>query len=418
MRKRRIIFRFAPYNRLSFPVLLNVWETHGIDHRFEIVIREKPLTEKPAQPMGKDDVVLFSFMTPHLPLVHREINAIKETGALIAGGGPHISGEQELAVETGFDILFAGAGEINFLAFGMDLLDNLLDNKSEKKKIYKSPPNDTDALNRYVPVSKYIKDLPPLELMRGCYWNCSYCSTGKNNPAFRSLESVEAYLDEIARRRFKRINYICPSAMEYQAPKGRKLNIEKIEALLRLTKSYDLTFIEYGIFPSEIRPDTVTGEGMRMLKKYVSHKAVTMGAQSGTNERLKALKRAHTVADIEAAVAAANDAGFLAYLDFIIAYPDETPEERRETLEFIQRLNKNYRIRTQLHHFFPLSGSAYAFRFPSFLPESEKIQLTTLKKSGLSRDGWVGNEKQTKDYFNWLQKNFPGYYSKYKGNKG
>ncbi len=409
VKKRRIIFRFTPYNRLSFPVLLNAWETHGIDGRFEIVVRETPLTEKPVQPIGKDDVVLFSFMTPHLPLVHREITAIKETGALIAGGGPHISGEQELAFDTGFDILFAGAGETGFLAFGMDLLDN----KVEKKKIYQSTGRGTDDLDRYVPVSKYINELPPLELMRGCFWNCSYCSTGQRDAAFRSIESVGTYLDEIARRRFKRINYICPSSMEYQAPRGRKLNLEKIEELLRLTASYNLTFIEYGIFPSEIRPDTVTAEGMRMLKRYVSHKAVTMGAQSGTDERLRKLKRAHNTADIEAAAAAANDAGFLAYLDFIVAYPGETRDERRETLRFIQRLNKNYRIRTQVHHFFPLSGSAYAFRFPSFLTGEEKRQLTALKKSGLSRDGWVENEAQAKEYFNWLRENFPGYYAKY-----
>jgi len=410
VKKRRVIFRFEPYNRLSFPVLLNVWETHGIDCRFEIVIRETPLTEKPVQSISKDDVILFSFMTPHLPRVHGEINTVKETGAWIVGGGPHISGEQGPAFEMGFDILFQGEGETNFLAFGSDLLDN----KIEKKKIYKSTAGTTNVLDRYLPASEYIKELPPLELMRGCFWNCTYCSTGQNNAVFRSLESVRAYLDETARRQFKRVNYICPSSMEYGASRGRKPNLEKIEELLRLTAAYKFRFIEYGIFPSEIRPDTVTAEGMRMLKKYVSHKAVTLGAQSGSDERLKALKRAHTAADIEAATAAANDAGFLAYLDFIVAYPGETPGERRETLEFIQRLNKHYRIRTQLHHFFPLSGSAYAFRLPSFLTGEEKLRLNALKKNGISRDGWVKNEEQAIDYFDWLRKNFPVHYSMYK----
>lgn len=409
VKKRRIIFRFAPYNRLSFPVLMNAWETHGIDNRFEIIVREQPLTEKPAQTIDKNDVVLFSFMTPHLPEVHREITALKETGALMVGGGPHIAGEQELAFQTGLDILFAGAGEANFITFGMDLLEN----KIKKKEIYTGPPRNPELLNGYLPFSKYVKEAPPLEIMRGCFWKCAYCTTGQQMTTFRTIDSVRGYLDEMSRRNFPRINYICPSSMEYGASKGRKIDIGKIEELLELTRSYGFRFIEYGIFPSEVRPDTVTAAGMRMLKKYVSNNSVTLGAQSGSDERLKELKRAHTTADIENAAAAANDAGFLANLDFIVAYPGETPGERRETLQFISKLRKKYRIRTHFHYFFPLSGSEYAFRFPSFLTDRDREPLTALKKNGISRDGWVKNEEQVKDYFKWLKQNFPAYYSRY-----
>jgi radical SAM superfamily enzyme YgiQ (UPF0313 family) len=112
-------------------------------------------------------------------------------------------------------------------------------------------------------------------------------------------------------------------------------------------------------------------------------------------------------------VAIANANGFLANLDFIVAYPGETPEERRITLQFIKKLNKKYRIRTHFHHFFPLSGSPYAFRFPSFLSSSEKEALNELKKSGIASGGWVKNEEQVIHYFKWLKENFPNYYSKY-----
>ncbi|MCP5107713.1 MAG: TIGR04013 family B12-binding domain/radical SAM domain-containing protein [bacterium] len=417
MKRRKIIFRAAPFNRLSFPILLNAWESSGIDRYFEIIVRETPLTEKPAQTIGKNDVVLFSFMTPHLPLVHREIEAVKETGALIAGGGPHIGGEQRLAFDTGFHVLFVGPGEKNFITFGTDLLENRIQRK--EKKIYTDTGDTADEFNRYLPLTKYMKLIPPLEIMRGCFWNCAYCTTGDGcggrggRPLYRSLDSIKNFLDEISHRQFGRINYICPSSMEYRASKGRKVNLDKIEELLRLTHSYGFPHIEYGIFPSEIRPDTVSEAGMRMLKKYVSHKAVTLGAQSGSDERLKRLKRAHNTADIERAAAAANAAGFLANLDFITAYPDETADERRQTLEFIKTVNKKYRVRAQLHYFFPLSGSAYAHRFPSFLSGEEKEELKELKKGGLARDGWVENEKQVKHYFSWLKENFPRYYAEY-----
>ncbi len=411
LRKRRIFFRIAPFNRLSFPVLLNVWESLQIDRHFEIIIRDKPLYTVPYPSISADDVILFSFMTPHLPLVHREIKKVKETGAIIAGGGPHITGEQELVFEMGFDILFVGPAETNFLTFGRDLLENHL----EKKKIYQCPDPVTSArdLNRYLPVTKYLKGVSPLEIMRGCFWNCRYCTTGLQAAAFRHLDSINAFLDRVSEKKFTRINYICPSSMEYQASAGRTLNLEKIEELLCLTQSYPFKFIEYGIFPSEIRPDTVSEEGMRILKKYVSHKAVTLGAQSGANQRLKELNRGHTTEDIERAAAITNACGFLANLDFITAYPGESPGERRTTLDFIKKLNKKYRIRTHMHYFFPLSGSAYAFRFPSFLSETEKQAFRKLTSSGISRDGWIKNEEQVKGYFEWLKENFPAYYGRY-----
>lgn len=412
-KRRRIIFRIAPFNRLSFPVLLNAWESRQIDHHFEIIIRETPLTSQPFLSIQKNDIVLFSFMTPHLPLIHEEITALKGTGAIIAGGGPHISGEQELALEIGFHILFIGPGETNFLTFASDLLENNLD----KNKIYScpTPAASFDDLNTFMPITKYMKGTPPLEIMRGCTWNCNYCATGLQEPIYRDIDSINQFLRLTSARKVARVNYICPSAMEYYSLKGKqdKKSLEKIEEILCLTHSYHFRFMEYGIFPSEIRPDTVSFEGMKILKKYVSHKSVTLGAQSGSNQRLKTLKRAHTVEDIEQAVSIANECGFLAYLDFIIAYPGETPEERRITIQFIKRLFHKYRIRTQLHHFFPLAGSTYAFQFPAFLSNTEKNVLHELKKNGISRDGWVENEKQAINYFKWLKQNFPKHYSKY-----
>jgi B12-binding domain/radical SAM domain protein len=414
LKKRRIVFRVTPFNRLSFPVLLNVWENHQIDNRFEIIVRDRPLTPynvESLQPIKESDVFLFSFMTPHLPLIHEEIKTIKETGACvcIAGGGPHIAGEQALAFEMGFDTCFVGPGETNFLTFGLDLLEN----KKGKNKIYQNTHHKTNDINKYFPISTYMNEIPPLEIMRGCFWNCTYCSSGQQNITFRTLDSIKTFLDKMDKRNFNRINYISPSSMEYQALGGRRLNLEKIEELLYLTRSYDFKFIEYGIFPSEIRPDTVSDEGMKILKKYVSHKAITLGAQSGSNARLKELNRGHNVEEIEGAVAIANSNGFLANLDFIVAYPDETPDERQITLQLIKRLNKKYRIRAQFHHFFPLSGSQYTFRFPSFLLPKEKEALRKLKESGICRDGWVENERQAIHYFNWLKENFPLYYSKY-----
>lgn len=413
--KQRIISRISWYNRLSFPVLFNAWEQEGIDREFEIVIIE----EKPGPEFYRPgDVVLFSFMTPDLPEVCREVAAIKnrwKSDVLVAAGGPHVTGEQELAFMVGFDVLFVGPAERNFARFGRDLLDNKGPRMAAGKTVYRVEPAHltTDEFNTFLPVSRYFATVPPLEIMRGCYWHCRYCSTHLHDVVFREKDSIVSYLVELKRRGMKRVNYVSPSSMEYGAGKGRALVLGEIRDLLDMTYSYDFVFIEYGIFPSEVRPDSVTGEGLDILKKYVSNKYITIGAQSGSDARLRELRRGHDTEGIENAVAIANEKGFRVHLDFIVGYPGETAEERRETLEYIKRLNKTHTIRTHLHHFIPLSGSPYGFRLPSFLPESAKQELVDLKKAGIAVGGWIQNEKQCNEFFDWMRKNFPGYYDRY-----
>lgn len=408
-KKKRVIFRVSPFNRLSYPVLLNVWEQEKLDGEFEILVRFWPVSPDEVRP---GDVFLFSFMTSVFPRIHKEMLEIKSAGqkdVLLVGGGPHVTGDAELPLEAGFDIIFQGPAERNFLQFGLDLLDN-----RSLPRIYKYIDQlDVDDFNPYIPVSRYFETVPPLEIMRGCYWRCTYCDTHLHHVRFRTLESIETHILEMKKRDLKRVNFISPSAMEFGASAGRRINLERIEALLALIDRHDFPFNEYGIFPSEIRPDTVTPQGMALLKRYVINKSVTIGAQSGLDRRLRELRRGHLTQDTLEAVAIANDAGFLVNLDFIVGYPDETGEERSATVEFIKNLSRNYRIRTHLHHFIPLSGSPYAFRFPTFLSQPDKDRLMKLKKAGIASDGWIANEKQAGDYFDWLKRYFPGYYDRY-----
>lgn len=405
--KKRVIFRVSPCNRLSFPVLLNVWEKNNIDRAFEIIIRHEPLSRTDIR---TNDVILFSFMTPFLPDIHAEIKEINRKDILIAGGGSHITGDQELPFQIGFDTLFVGPAERNFLQFGMDLLDN---RPIKNLYQYENDPNSYDDFNNYLPLTKYMKTIGPLEIMRGCFWNCNYCITHLHSAWFRDINSINTLFQALKQKNLKRVNFISPSSMEYGAAKPRQINIKKIKELLELAQSYDFPFIEYGIFPSEIRPDTVTDEGLALLRQYVCHKSVTIGAQSSLDSRLKNLHRGHTAADIEQAAAIANANGFTANLDFIVGYPDETPEERQANIDFIKTLSKTYRIKIHLHFFIPLPGSAYGYRLPSFLSGEEKDQLHRLKSAGIATDGWIDNVTQALDYMDWLKKHFPEYYSRF-----
>ncbi len=403
MKKQRVILRVFPFNRLTFPTLMNSWEKEGLDKYFEIIITE----QKPV--LKKNDVIFYSFMTPHLPIIAEEIKTIREKNIMIVGGGPHITGEVDLPKKLGFNILFRGFAEETFVRFGKDLLKN---NFKKTVKIYEQTGNPD--INKYYPLSKYFRTVPPLEIFRGCFWKCKYCQTGSTGRLFRDLDSIRFFLSKIKKRGFNRVTFISPSSLEFGAKRAGKPDIEKISNLFEIVRSFNFKFFEYGLFPSEIRPGTLSPELAEILKDNISNNRITMGAQSGLNSRLKELNRGHTTENVEEDVETAFKYGLKVNLDFILGYPDETGEEREITYKFIKKLSTKYNVKIHLHHFFPLSGSNYQFRLPEYLGTKDKGYLRELKKNGISTGWWENHESAVKKYFNWLKTEHPDFYDRYK----
>jgi B12-binding domain/radical SAM domain protein len=423
-KKIRIAFRVFSGNRLTMPLLLSIWERNGLDRCFDILLVDAEPGRLDAARIARlrtSDVCLYSFMTPHLPLVAAEIRDLRAAGRaspLLVAGGPHVSGEQELARACGFDILFSGAAEAAFLRFGLDLLAAKI-KAGEDPVVYRpaqaaTAGNNEDAeWEKHIPVSRHFRTVPPLEIARGCFWKCRYCQTGAAKPRYRSEDSIGLYLEQLLRRGMPRLGFISPSALEFGAAGPARPSLERIGRLLEQCRQAGFRFIEFGIFPTEIRPDTVSAEALQLLRRFVSNRRLTFGAQSAIDARLAAIGRGHKMDDVENAVALANEAGFAANLDFIIALPGETSAERRALLDFIANLRKKHRVYIQLHHFFPLAGSAFAYRLPSFLSAGERRVFGALKKDGLASDWWEEGERQARSFFDWLKRDFPAILDQY-----
>ena len=422
MKKKRVAFRIFSGNRLTIPLLLNIWEKAGLDRQFDIVLVDgEPgrLTARETRTLLGSDACVYSFMTPHLPLVAKEVRVLRAAGKtppLLAAGGPHVSGEQDAALAGGFDILCRGAGETVFLQFGLDLLAGKIKAGSDPL-VYLAgremgvQDGTSAAWEEYIPVSRYFRTVPPLEISRGCFWKCRYCQTGGTRPLTRGEGSIRRYLDELRRRGLPRVGFISPSALEFGARRRGRPELDRVERLLELCRQAGFRFSEFGIFPSEIRPDTVSAQGLNLLRRHVANRRLTFGAQSASAAGLASLGRGHDTAAIWQAVETANSAGFSANLDFIIALPGETAAARRELLEFIAALRKKHRVHIQLHHFFPLAGSAFSRRLPSFLSAEERRVFSALKKNGVASDWWLEGERTARAYLAWLEHDFPKFFS-------
>ncbi|MBN1779834.1 TIGR04013 family B12-binding domain/radical SAM domain-containing protein [bacterium] len=390
-----IIIRETPANRFTVPVLMALLEQAGIDRL--IPVRAVTSRNTLFRTCGslKSAVVLYSFMTPHWPDAWHEVRQLRKkfkNRIFLIAGGPHPSGAPEQTLRMGFDLVICGAGESVLADTVMDILD---DPKSHRNRILRN--NAIAGLDGILPVSVNHPFIPPLEIMRGCHYRCAFCQTGHTHqPVYRSLDSVQAYLDSLIRRkRLFRNGFICPSGLEYGAAVKGKPDLEKIWALLSLCKSGGITHLEYGIFPSEIYPRSLSEEALRILRQFCSNKKLTFGAQSGSASVLKRIRRGHTKHQIESAVSMARAFGFRPILDFIIGFPGESEQDRIETLEWIRVLHTAYQARIQMHYFIPLAGTAMAGEKPSLPGERSRALLDAYHKGGICTNWWQTGFRQS-----------------------
>jgi radical SAM superfamily enzyme YgiQ (UPF0313 family) len=193
------VFRRTPSNRFTIPVLLNRLETESLDTRFKIELADSfsSLIEHISDDSA---IVAYSFMTPHVPEVRREINTVQKDHpqVLCIAGGPHPSGDPDGSLAMGFDAVFVGETENTLPEFCRSFLET----GRIEKTVWLS--KTAFPLDESFPFSRYDNLVPPLEITRGCSHVCRFCQTGSSGGAVhRSQESVTRYFDELIRQNRK-----------------------------------------------------------------------------------------------------------------------------------------------------------------------------------------------------------------------
>ncbi len=398
-----IIFENA-VNRFSIAYLLFILEKNNAAwyfklHYFKNAADIRVIFDN-ADIISRPCVFMFSFMSSLLCEVADTAAEIKKQAAakgvcdniLLIAGGPHVSGDAESGLKIGFELIFKGEAEASWPDF-ITIATQCLSTGNFKETIlsnYSSfivSDNRPVVLDDFLPFGDIYSLVPPLEIMRGCFFNCKFCQTATCAVKYRSFSSIEKFCAEYRRRGYKRLCFICPSAFHYGAETPSRPNIAAIEAILETASGkYGIKFIEYGIFPSESRPETITDETAALIKKYCSNKRVSIGAQSGDPARILKLSRGHSLDTVYNACEILRRHHLAAVIDFIFGFPGETEDEQMKTLAAIKDIHKKFGSRIQTHFFMPLPATPLYYSQPSPIAPAALALLEKYCSGGICTD--------------------------------
>ena len=351
---------------------------------------------------GVRTLVLWSFYSTELadalPEIHALRSAFEGAPILHLAGGPHASAEPEATLREGFDWVAIGEGEKTIEGFVDALLEGAdpartagigrLDDGGDYRS---TGQGEKIELDDYPAFNVPDRRFNAIEITRGCIYACSFCQTPymfKAKFRHRSIANVREHVRMHTRENLRHVRFVTPTSLSYGAD-GETPNLEAVEGLLAACREElgPEGKIFFGTFPSEVRPEHVTDEAMRILRRYVDNDNLVIGGQSGSNRVLASALRGHTVEDVTRACEIAIAHGFKPNIDLLFGLPGEETEDVEATRRLLQTLeDKGARVHT--HTFMPLPGTPLK-RAPagSVAPELER-DVNRLEARGRSYGNW------------------------------
>jgi len=403
-----LIFWKTRGNRFTLPVILGCLEGEGLHRSFRILLPGSA-EQIPAEAACAKAIAGFSFMTPQLWQVKQEVEKFKTAlgkEAVFLAGGPHATGDPQGTLRLGFDFAFTGEAERTLPAF----LRQYLAGKPPETRIL-SGEKDSCLFSSYPPHSLEQRYFSPVEITRGCVYNCSFCQTPRifgRSLRHRSAGIIAAHLKTAVPYGFRRSAFISPNAFSYGATGSQGANLPAIEELLNACRQAGVADIHFGCFPSEVRPDWVHPEILQVVKRYCRNKTIVLGAQSGSDAMLARLNRGHTAQQGLTAARWIRQAGFTPHVDFVFGFPEETLEDRKLSLQMMGTMIRENGGKIHAHTFMPLPGTPLFRREPSRLDPETKNELKNWEQKKKLDGWWEEQEAMAWKIVEWRDKGLIG----------
>jgi len=330
-------------------------------------------------------VAAWSFFSAGFAEARQGLAVARAAGAAWAlhlAGGPHATAEPGEVLEAGFDLCALGEGEGTLAR----LLERLGEGGPaegpglawrEGAEVRRGRRLEPVDLDRTAPFPPSGERGGPIEITRGCVHACRFCQASFAAGVrlrHRSPEVVAAWAGLQVRRGRRDVRFVTPSALAYGSDDGSP-RLDRVEALLTAVRAAvgKEGRIFLGTFPSELRPEHVSPEALRLLRRAVDNRALLLGAQSGSDRLLAAAHRGHGAEAVERAVRLTAEAGFQPQVDFILGMPGERAEDAAASRRLMEKLAaRGARVRG--HVFMPLPGTPWRDA-PAGAPDQDSLRL-------------------------------------------
>ncbi len=349
-------------------------------------------------------ISLFTFQFGGAGEMVQRIRRHAGPDAILMAGGPHPTADPLGVLHLGFDLVVRGEGELAI----RDLLAALRDGRDWRTirgiafldsagQLCRAPRQPPVSLDDFAPFPLRRRKAGPIEITRGCPFACSYCQTSHlfgTAPRHRSIPVVVRAVELMCSRGHADVRVISPDAFAYGSPDGRSVNLPALSELLCAMRQAagPSNRIYFGSFPSEVRPEHVSGETLELVRRFANNDNLIIGAQSGSQRILDACRRGHSVADVVYAVRLTRQHGLTPVVDFIFGLPGECEEDERATLELIHEL-ADLGASIRGHTFTPLPQTPFAGAPAGRVSPKVRAVLGQLHREGRVTGLWWRQER-------------------------
>ncbi|MDR2204178.1 MAG: B12-binding domain-containing radical SAM protein [Nitrososphaerota archaeon] len=295
------------------------------------------------------DVVGISAMTPMVDSALLVARGVKEVcpNSTVVLGGPHASfmDREILAAEPAVDVVVRGEGEVTFAELTKRVVNGVGLNSANGITYRHQGQIVQNSSRGFI---QNLDDLPfpayghfslekyrlfgklffPVITSRGCPFQCSFCTTSRilgKQYRVRSAENIGHELELLKRE------YDADSFTFYDDT--LTLDKRRLYAICDEMKSRKLNVP----WDCQTRVDQVSVELFDRMKRS-NCQQVFFGVESGCQHVLDSVSKRTTVEQNAAAIKLAKKSGLFVAISVIIGYPSETALMRKETLDFVRRV--------------------------------------------------------------------------------
>jgi B12-binding domain/radical SAM domain protein len=396
-----LVLRYRKAVTYGFHALLGALGQHETATAYEVLFGESP--EDTARHIrraeGVRTLVLWSFYSPDAATLAEELKQVRELAdgpnVTHLAGGVHATAEPVQTLDAGWDMAAIGEGESTLLS--------LVDTKGDPTGI--TGLAYRDAAGKLIRTGKAkqrdLNDFPgfalkwdkfnALEITRGCVYACRFCQTPFMFSArfrHRSIGNVRWHVDRMRARGLRDVRFITPTALSYGS-QTEEPNLDAVEELLAGCREGigPNGRVFFGSFPSEIRPEHVSREALRLVKKYCDNNNIIVGAQSGSDRVLDAAKRGHGVEEVKRAARLGIEEGFRINVDMIFGMPGEDRQDVSDSLDLAREL-ADLGARIHAHTFMPLPGTPWRDAPPGDVDPETIREVDRLSRRGALYGHW------------------------------